>query len=143
VGLAGYSKATFSSALQTSFVATVAAQLSKPASAVRVTAVADYTVGAGRRLLATGVDVTFEVDAADAADATAVTTSVTGLLASSNGATFVSALQASGVAVTGVEQLAAPATTDAAAPAAASGAHANGAAPAAMLVAALAALMLI
>jgi hypothetical protein len=110
VGLAGYTTASFTAAAQASFISGVAARLSVSAASVKITTIADYTVGggAGRRLLATGVEVGFSVDAEDAPTATTLATSLATL--TSNQTTFTAALQAAGLtSLTGTEVTAAPA----------------------------------
>ena len=114
VGLAGISSASFAAAQRAQFAAGVGSALGMAPSVVNVTAVEDYaTFGAsGRKLLLTAaphvaVSVWFTVRAASPAAAANLATALTVLLAGSPPPLLL-ALQAAGLAVTGVEQIVAP-----------------------------------
>jgi hypothetical protein len=113
VGLTGYTVATFNTTAQTSFKNGVATLAGVASSKVTITNITSYIVGAaGRRLLAEGVNVAFEIEVDDATAATAVTATITTATAPSNSAALVSAMQTAVLtAITGVEVTAAPAVT--------------------------------
>jgi hypothetical protein len=143
VGLSGYTVATFNTAAQTSFTSGIATLAGVATSAVTITSVTSYTVGAaGRRLLAEGVNVAFAVEVADSTSATAMTATITTATAPGNSAVLVTAMQTAGLtAVTGVELTAAPAVSQSPAVAVNSAAASTFSMPGASLVVALVALV--
>jgi hypothetical protein len=110
MGLAGYTPATFGAAARTAFTRGVATTLRVDPTDVVVVSVTAYTT-TSRRLLAEGVEVGVEIQAADTMAAVALNTSLTAV--NSNPAALVSALQTAGLTdVTSVTVTAAPAVTN-------------------------------
>ena len=95
VTLGGYTATTFTTALQTAFIAVTAGILGKPASSVAITSIA--TASASRRaVLDVAVLVQISVTATSATDASTASASLSSLATTQRGA-FVTALQAGGL----------------------------------------------
>lgn len=110
VGLAGYTSLTFDASAQAAFVSGMAGALSVLTSSLRVTSVSDYTVGSGRRMLDTGINVAFSVDALGINASVGSDLASKILLAFANPTSLVASLRSAGLTgVTGAELTRAPA----------------------------------